>query len=90
MVLLSQKIGQDATRRCDARCYNAKGGQCDCICGGKNHCAGFEKALANVRDMFLGQNTEEKPDSGKGIPVVTRKAQRAIERMSDQTQKEIA
>lgn len=24
-------------RRCDSRCYNAKGDHCTCICGGKNH-----------------------------------------------------
>jgi hypothetical protein len=52
MILMTQKIGQDATRRCDARCYNAKGGKCNCICGGRNHCAGEQKALDNVRTMF--------------------------------------
>lgn len=35
--------------RCDARCYNASGGDCDCICGGVNHGAGFDKALENTR-----------------------------------------
>ena len=52
MILMTQKVGQGPTRRCDARCYNAKGGKCDCICGGRNHCAGQQKALANVREMF--------------------------------------
>ncbi len=25
------------TRRCDARCHNAKGKRCTCICGGRYH-----------------------------------------------------
>ena len=37
--------------RCDARCYNAKGGTCDCICGGVNHGAGVNQAMANTREM---------------------------------------
>ena len=32
-------------RRCDARCYNAKGTTCTCICGGLNHAMGFKKAI---------------------------------------------
>jgi hypothetical protein len=36
--------------RCDARCYNAKGPDCDCICGGKNHGRGLERAIENTRD----------------------------------------
>ncbi len=27
--------------KCDGRCLNAKGGNCECECGGKNHGAGF-------------------------------------------------
>ena len=27
-------------RRCDARCYDAEGPDCRCICGGANHGAG--------------------------------------------------
>lgn len=52
MILMTQKIGQGPTQRCDARCYNAKGGNCECICGGRNHGAGEKKALDNVRTMF--------------------------------------
>lgn len=26
--------------KCDGRCLNAKGGNCECSCGGKNHGAG--------------------------------------------------
>jgi hypothetical protein len=52
MILMTQKIGQGPTQRCDARCYGAKGGECKCICGGRNHGAGIDKALDNVRTMF--------------------------------------
>ena len=38
-------------RRCDARCYNAKGPHCECLCGGKNHGVGIEQALANVAEV---------------------------------------
>lgn len=38
-------------RRCDARCYGAKGQKCSCICGGANHGVGLQKALDNTRKM---------------------------------------
>lgn len=31
--------------RCDAKCYNAKGAVCRCICGGRNHGVGRRKAI---------------------------------------------
>lgn len=34
--------------RCDAKCYDAKGPTCDCICGGKNHGAGKDRAMKNT------------------------------------------
>ncbi|MCK4298970.1 MAG: hypothetical protein KAX80_05525 [Planctomycetes bacterium] len=34
--------------RCDAKCYNAKGAVCRCICGGKNHGVGLQRAIANL------------------------------------------
>jgi len=52
MILMTQKVGQGPTQRCDARCYNAKTGHCACICGGRNHGAGMQKALDNTRQMF--------------------------------------
>lgn len=36
--------------RCDAKCYNAKGPKCTCICGGVNHGAGKNQAIDNTRD----------------------------------------
>ena len=49
--------------RCDARCYEATCPECDCICGGKNHGAGYKQALDNTREYFnewLDQYTKEK------------------------------
>ena len=49
MTLIEEhSAGGEVTGRCDARCYHAKGDDCWCICGGKNHGVGLEQALANV------------------------------------------
>jgi DNA (cytosine-5)-methyltransferase 1 len=37
--------------RCDARCYEAQEPECDCICGGRNHGAGLQRALENTAEM---------------------------------------
>jgi hypothetical protein len=37
--------------RCDARCYDAKHPDCDCICGGVNHGAGLNRAVDNTREL---------------------------------------
>ena len=39
--------------RCDAKCYNAEHPQCDCICGGRNHGVGLNRALDNTREWLL-------------------------------------
>jgi hypothetical protein len=36
--------------RCDAKCYLSKHDNCDCICGGKNHKKGLDRAVENTRD----------------------------------------
>jgi hypothetical protein len=51
--------------RCDAKCYNAKGDKCTCICGGRNHGAGLAQARENT--IELGQQwarefAEEHPE----------------------------
>jgi hypothetical protein len=51
--LLTEKIGQGPTRRCDERCYSAKHKNCHCVCLGRNHGVGILKALENVRETFL-------------------------------------
>lgn len=41
----------EGERRCDAKCYNATGGACDCCCGGLNHGVGLKAATANTQDL---------------------------------------
>lgn len=48
--------------RCDARCYNGAHARCTCICGGKNHGAGLDKAKENVAlraDMTFHETSDE-------------------------------
>jgi hypothetical protein len=37
--------------RCDAKCYDAREPDCDCICGSRNHGAGREQAVENTREL---------------------------------------
>ncbi len=36
--------------RCDAKCYDAIHPDCDCICGGRNHGKGLDKAVEQTRE----------------------------------------
>ena len=36
-------------RRCNAKCYNARGQECSCLCGGVNHGVGEHQAFENCR-----------------------------------------
>jgi len=47
-VLISRPRDGKTQRRCDARCYDAKGDKCTCICGRKNHGVGYATALDNA------------------------------------------
>ena len=49
-VLITQKTSGGRTRTCNARCYNAKGDTCVCICNHMNHGVGLEKAVENTDD----------------------------------------
>ena len=53
MVLMELRTSGGKVRRCDARCYNAKGPKCRCICGGRNHGVGLQKAIENTREEAL-------------------------------------
>lgn len=44
MVTLISTGGALGDRRCDAKCYDADGGRCACICGGANHGVGRTQA----------------------------------------------
>lgn len=49
--------------RCEAKCYEALHPGCDCICGGQNHGAGFDKAVENTRELaetWIEEYTERK------------------------------
>lgn len=37
--------------RCDAKCYDATCTVCECICGGRNHGVGRERATENTRSL---------------------------------------
>lgn len=50
------------TRRCDARCYNARLPECRCICGGKFHGRGLDHAAEQDREWAAEQ--------GIGLPAV--------------------
>ena len=55
MSTLMSAGGSDWSRRCDAKCYDAKGPVCDCICGGKNHGKGKQQAQTDMeRDFCAG------------------------------------
>jgi hypothetical protein len=65
--------------RCDARCYDAVGGTCDCICGGRNHGAGAAKAMDNTREMGEAMITEwNKAHPGQELHYAVPAAQRSI------------
>jgi len=52
MTTLIEFITKDGRppRRCDAKCYNAKGPKCTCVCGGRNHGVGINNAIHNTYD----------------------------------------
>lgn len=72
--------------RCDANCHDAKSTSCDCICGGKNHGAGLQKAIENNREL-IGLTPEDlqrfaeahgyKPDDLRVVDRTTTNARRA-------------
>jgi len=71
MTLISYHSSGGQEGRCDAKCYNAKHPQCDCICGGKNHGVGAHQALENTRDLFddwMEQWKRAPPDQQVVVP----------------------
>ncbi len=49
--LIKAKSSDGHQRFCSAKCYNAKGPNCTCICGGMNHGVGPEQAAQNTQEM---------------------------------------
>jgi hypothetical protein len=37
--------------RCDASCHDAKHDECTCICAGRNHGVGRQRAIENTREL---------------------------------------
>ena len=37
--------------RCDAKCYDAQGVECECVCGGMNHGAGIQGATEYTQQL---------------------------------------
>ena len=49
--LIAVYTGDGCIGRCDAKCYNAWGPECHCICQGANHGAGKQEAIDNTREL---------------------------------------
>jgi hypothetical protein len=49
--LISVGNSEGIQGRCDAKCYNATGPDCDCVCGSRNHGAGLVQAMANTAEL---------------------------------------
>jgi hypothetical protein len=64
-VLIAIYTGDGCIGRCDAKCYNAWGPECHCICQGGNHGAGKQEAIASTREM-AGSWLEQARASGQG------------------------
>jgi hypothetical protein len=53
-------------RKCDARCYNAKGEHCKCVCGGRNHGLGLDAARERILKEREAIVAEHKADEEYG------------------------
>ena len=51
MVVLISKTTSGRRRTCSARCHNAKGLVCQCLCEGINHGVGLRQATENTQKM---------------------------------------
>jgi hypothetical protein len=49
--LISYQSSGGDQGRCDAKCYNAWGPECHCICQGGNHGLGRQEAIDNTREF---------------------------------------
>ena len=73
--LISQYGGSGKCRgRCDARCHDARGPVCRCICGGRFHGKGFARAQEHLTDEVHGEPLAEAGKAGARL-AVTEKGQ---------------
>lgn len=49
-LIILKKADGSLLGRCDAKCHNAKGSKCTCICGGMNHGVELNQAIDNTRE----------------------------------------
>ena len=47
--LIAVHTSQGLAGRCDAKCYDATCTVCECVCAGRNHGKGRERAIENTR-----------------------------------------
>jgi len=69
MTLIAVYNSEGLVGRCDARCYNAKDSNCDCVCGGRNHRAGRQQATENTRELaesWVGPDPGARDGGGLG------------------------
>jgi hypothetical protein len=65
--LITAYTGDGCVGRCDAKCYNAWGPECHCICQSANHGAGRQEAIENTRE--LGESLLEEVLTASGARV---------------------
>jgi len=66
VALIVERTSGGKTRTCNSRCYGAKGAECICCCGGKNHGMGLNKAIDNTREAT--QELLAKADTAISLP----------------------
>lgn len=66
VTIITLKDGDGKVRRCDARCYNARGKKCTCACRGLNHGMGLAKAIHQSCD-WLNPNALDYPGTAYQI-----------------------
>lgn len=69
-ILIRKNKDGAITGRCNAKCYNAKGKKCHCVCGGVNHGMGRNEAI-----LFSSQHIDVLQDLHKSAEVVFKQGQ---------------
>lgn len=64
-LITHQKSDGTLIGRCDAKCHNAQGAICTCVCGSINHGVGNNQAIENTREH--GALLNEAQDAGEFI-----------------------
>lgn len=72
--LIEVRNSDGVVGRCDAKCYNATGPDCDCVCGGANHGKGLENALATTEEHCLEWLEEAQPGSAAQLRLALEEA----------------